>query len=223
MTLQSMMLKSDIVLFLTCFPLWISYIFVSLMMPEKLIFSHVRKPHLSKHLLRKILQKHPALAPKPRVGFEAEVMQKLQHPNIVTLGFWWKQKDTNTSYILPLSLALYVASSQNIYIYIHKSMFFFTTWNCFFFFPWICVPKFKHTLWGLQHHGLWIVYSFLASNHWKYQATRARFFNPPEEAAASHGGRRTCLDCRKLLSFAEPDSTVKTTDRNNDSFMGSVP
>eukprot|EP00434_Breviolum_minutum_P005962 symbB.v1.2.005258.t1/scaffold304.1/size234131/17 len=33
----------------------------------------------------KILQKHPALAPKPRVGFEAEVMQKLQHPNIVKL------------------------------------------------------------------------------------------------------------------------------------------
>ena len=120
----------SLVLFWPAFP-YEFHIFVSLMMPEKLIFSHVRKPHLSKHRLRKILQKHPALAPKPRVGFEAEVMQKLQHPNIVTLGFWWKQKDTNTSYILPLSLAL-VGSSQNIYIYI-RACFFFTTWNWFFF------------------------------------------------------------------------------------------
>jgi len=56
------------------------------MMPEKLIFCMFGS-HINFNIfLRKILQKHPALAPKPRVGFEAEVMQKLQHPNIVTLG-----------------------------------------------------------------------------------------------------------------------------------------
>lgn len=218
MTLESMMLNSDIVLFLTCFPLWIWYIW---MMPEKLIFLHVQKPHQLQHLPEEDSAETPSFGAQTSGwlwGWSHAETATSKHCD--TRNFWWKQKDTNTSYILPLSLAL-VGSSQRIYIYIHKSMVFLQL-ETIFFVPWICVPKFKHTLWDFSIMDFeWCIHSWFPTI-WNIKP-HGKIWTP-EEAAASHGGRRTRLDCRKLLSFAtEPDSIVKTMERNNDSFMGSVP